>query len=375
MKYLLLIVWMVQCSFLMAQEENQESEVIVLPVGTVYQGDYFACGKSIEISGTVLGDVYLLGEQIVIDGTVDGDVIACGGSLDISGNVTNNVRILAGQVLIHGKVGANVTALAGSLQLLSSAEIDGSVVAIAGNTDIAAHIHCDVTALSSNLRVSSEIDKSLKGYVGYMRITSRSKIRGNVDYRSHVPACIDQGAMIGGQLIHHPSFVHELIKGTWIQKLLVGSKVLALMMNFFYSSVVGIILIKLFPKNVEAALSSLSERPWFALAYGIVLLIALPLVSLILLMTILGIPFAITLIALNIVCLYTAKIYSIFWASNRAFKRFLKPNRFSTLCLGLLIYFCLTIIPVFGTILSLLTMLFGLGAGILAQAKRGLLQK
>lgn len=358
---------------LVSAREELESDVIILCVGAVHEGDYFAWGKSIEISGTVNGDVYLFGEQIVVDGVVNGDVLVCGGSVDISGNVTGNVRALAGQVLLSGNVGSRVTAVSGNIQLPSSGSIGGSIVAVAGNVDLAGKIDAGATLVASNLRISARIKKSVMGYVGHMRIASRAQIDGDVDYQSNTPAWIDQGAVIGGKLVHHPSFVHELIKGTWIQKLLVGSKVAALLMNFFYSLVIGIILLKFFPKNLDEALTSLAQTPWKALGYGVVLLILLPLVSLILLMTILGIPFALTLIAFNIIGLYTAKIYSICFVSNWAFRAFLKPNHIPSLCLGLLVYFCLTAIPIFGVLVAIISMLFGLGAGVIAQARRGIL--
>jgi len=104
-----------------------------------------------------------------------------------------------------------------------------------------------------------------------------------------------------------------------------------------------------------------------------VLLILLPLASLILLMTILGIPFAITLIALNIIGLYTAKIYTICFASNWVFGSFLKRSHIPNFFCGLTLYFILTLIPVFGTLLAVTSMLFGLGAGILAQTRKSLL--
>ena len=92
-------------------------------------------------------------------------------------------------------------------------------------------------------------------------------------------------------------------------------------------------------------------------------------------MTILGIPFAITLIALNIIGLYTAKVYSICFASNWVFGSFLKRNHIPNFLCGLIVYFILTLIPVLGTLLALASMLFGLGAGVLAQAKKGFLNK
>ncbi len=359
--------------FLSAEEKEgvDEEKVVVLPYGTEYKGDYFATGSSVEISGTVNGDVYVFAEQVIIDGIVNGDVLGSGGSIDISGKVTNNCRLIAGQILISGDIGKNVTAIAGNLQLLGSASIGNNLVAIAGNVDLSSKIGYDATVIASNLRVSSQIKHDLQGYVGQMRVTSKAVINGNLDYRAHNPIWIEPGAVIRGTTTHHPSFVHELVEGTWIQGFLVGSKVLAMLMNFIYTFVVAAILIKIFPKNLEAAIHALDEHPFKSFSYGLMLLILLPLASLVLLMTILGVPFALTLIALNIIYFYTAKVYCIFWGSNWIFGKLkMKPNRLPIFFLGSIIYFCLAAIPVFGTILALVAMLFGIGAGALAQSKR-----
>lgn len=357
--------------FASADEVAEQQRVVILPSGSVHNGDYFAFGSSVEISGTVNGDVYALAEQVIVDGTVNGDVLSCGGSVDISGKVLRNCRLIAGQILISGDVGNNVTAVAGNLQMLGSASVGGNLVATAGNVDLAAKIGSDATILASNLRVSSQIKKDLLAYVGQLRLTSRVVIGGDLEYRSNTPIWMESGAVVRGTTTHHPSFVHELVKGTWIHSLLVGSKVLAILMNFIYSFVIGLVLIKIFPKNLEAAIDSLKHQPFKSLSYGIMLLVLLPLAALILLMTILGVPFALTLIAANIIGFYTAKVYTIFWASNWMFGKLgLKTNRLPIFFLGLIVYFGLTAIPIFGFILAFVAMLFGLGAGVLSQAKR-----
>lgn len=359
--------------FLSAQEKEIDAEerVVVLPYGTIYQGDYFAIGSCVEISGTVNGDVYVFAEQVIIDGTVHGDVLGMGGSIDISGKIVGNCRLIAGQILISGTIDKNITAISGNLQCLNTASIGNNMVAVAGNVDLAAKIGFDATIVASNLRVSSQIKQDLQGYVGQMRLTSRATIGRNLDYRANNPIWIEPGAWIGGTVTHHPSFVHELVQGTWIQGFLVGSKVLAMLMNFIYTFVVAAILCKIFPKNLEAAIDSLNDHPIKSLSFGLMLLILLPLVSLILLMTILGVPFALTLIAVNIIYFYTAKVYCIFWGSNWIFRKMhMKPNHLPVFFLGAVLYFCLSLIPVFGTILACTAMLFGVGAGALAQSKR-----
>jgi cytoskeletal protein CcmA (bactofilin family) len=365
------------CSFLYATEEGKpkQEKIIILASSEVHNGDFFAWGRSVEISGVVNGDVYAFAEQVIIDGVVNGDLLACGGSIDISGKVSRNCRLLAGQVLLSGQVGNNLSAVTGNLQLLNSGAVGGNVVSVAGNADLGSYIGSSSTLVASDLRVSSEIHKNLDAYVGQMRITSRASIGGNLDYQSNTAAWIEPGATIGGTVTHRASFVHGLIEGTWFQGFLTGTKVLTILMNFAYTFVIGIILVKIFPRNLEAALTELNTRPFKSLIYGVTLLILLPLVSIILLMTILGVPFALALIALNIMGFYTAKVYTIFWASQWTFRKWgMKMHRMRGFFCGLVVYFILTAIPIFGLVVSVIAMLFGLGAGVLAQrTKHGLI--
>lgn len=350
------------------------SHVIVLPSGTVFEGDYFAFGDSVEISGVVNGDVYVLANQVVIDGIVNGDVLVAAASIEIAGKVAHNVRSIGGQVLVTGQIGNNFSTLAGNVQLLPSSTVGGNLVITAGNVDLSSQGASDGVIVASNLRVSGLLKGFLKAYVGQLRITSKANIIGNVEYRSSASAWIDPSAKIEGTVIYHPSLVHGLVQGTWLQRLLVGSKVVTLLMNFFYTLVVGIILLKVFPKNLEAALHTLQDHPLKCFSYGVMLLVLLPLASLVMLMTILGVPFALTLIAANIIGFYTAKIYTIFWASQWLFHKIkLKIRRFAVLVVGIVCYFVLSEIPFLGTIFSFAAMLLGLGAGVLAQARRRLL--
>lgn len=368
MRLIPLFAWFILLTCVVHAKES-DHHLIVLPAGSVFHGDYFASGDSVEISGTVNGDVYVCAGQVIIDGIVNGDVIGLGGSFDLSGKVTRNCRLFGGQVFISGEIGNNVTVVAGNLQMLSSGIVRGGIVGIAGNIDIAASVGESATVIASNLRVSSHIQKRLQAQAGQIRLTSKAMVGGDVDYRSNAELFIDNGAIIQGKLIHHPSFVHELIKDTWVHRVLIGSKVVAFLMNFLYSFVMGILLIKVFPKNLKLALQVLNEAPWRAFSYGILVLVLLPLAALFLLMTVLGVPFALTLIAANIIGFYTAKIYSVIWASNWIFQKMVKNNQILRFFCGLILYFLLVPIPVLGVILGWSAMLLGIGAGVWGAIK------
>jgi cytoskeletal protein CcmA (bactofilin family) len=346
------------------------AHLATLPFGQTFEGNYFAVSSNVELSGVVHGDAYLMGSQIFVDGQVQGDLLVIGGNVDISGEVTGNVRLVGGQVSITGKVGRNVTLLAGNVLLSPAAKINGTLVCAAGNVDLASAIHGNVSLAASHARISSAIGANLDAYVGEIRFTSKAKVDGNVEYKSDNVAIVDQGAQIKGELTHRASLVHGLLQGKWIHAFLIGSKVAAALMNFLYTFVIGWIILRVFPRRLEGALQALQKTPWKSFAFGLMVLVLLPLMSLILLMTVLGAPFALTLIALNIIGFYTAKIFCIFWASNHLFTRIgLKANRLSTYFLGVVLYFLLTPIPFFGFLLSWVAMIFGMGAGLLAQPK------
>lgn len=350
----------------------QEGSIVVLPAGATHQGDFFATGRSVEISGTVDGDLYVFAGQVIIDGLVTGDVLGSGGSIDISGKVLGNCRLLAGSVLVSGDVEGNVSSIAGSVQFLSSSQLSGNLVAIAGNIDLGGSIDGEATLIASNVRVSSHIHHDLQGYMGKMRLTSKALIDGSVDYRSNTKAWIDPGAVIHGGVIYHPSIVHKIVAGTWIYKILVGSQVLVVLMNFIYTFVTGLVLMRLFSGNMQTTLHFLSTHPWKSLLYGALIVVLLPCVFLLLLITILGVPFALTLMAANVIGFYTAKVYTIVWGANWLFSKIgLQKNRVPTYFYGVVLYFVLTMIPFVGPSLSFIALLFGLGAGIIAQTKSG----
>jgi hypothetical protein len=371
-KKIAVLLLLLLCSSTYAAGEK-ESGMVIFPAGSTHQGDYFAFGKSIEISGTINGDLYVMGSQVYIDGIIKGDVLALAGSIELSGDVSGNVRMLTGQGLISGIVGHNATLVGGNIQLISSGGVGGNVVCAAGNADIASDVGGSVTLAASNFRLSSAVTKNVTSYVGQMRITSRARIGGNVDYSSSSQAYIDPQAKIAGSIDHHPSLFSELLNGKLMQGLLVGSKVAALLMNFIYTLVVGCVLLKLYPKSIDHALHGLRHKPWKALTFGVMLLILLPLASLLLLMTILGAPFALTLLALNVVGFYTAKVVPILWVSNTYCTKIgLKPNKIPAFTCGLLLYFILASIPFLGTVIAFAAMLLGLGAGALTQTSRKL---
>ncbi|HPE84634.1 MAG TPA: polymer-forming cytoskeletal protein, partial [Chlamydiales bacterium] len=277
-------------------------------------------------------------------------------------SVKDNIRLAAGQATISGSVGGNVTALSGTVEVQPSAMIGGSFVGLAGNIDVAGPVHGQVYVGTSNLRLSNGVQGDVTAYVNHLRVTSKAQIEGQLEYWSNTKASIDSGAQIIGPTVHHPSFFYSIAEGKVVKSLRLGTKLLPLVMNFLYTLALGIILMRYFPKSIEQGLKAIKKNLVHTVLTGVVILVLLPLVSLLFLMSVLGAPFAITLIAVNVFAFYTAKIFTIIWAQTLVFSKRFEKHKKLYFALGLIVYFVLTMIPHVGDIIAFAAMLIGLGA-------------
>lgn len=365
----LTLIFLFLCTFLFAEEHGDD--IIVLPSTATVNNDYFANGRTVEISGRVNGDVYVLGGQVFIDGIIDGDLLVAGGSVEVSGTVTKNVRLLAGQALITGNIGQNITAVTATIELSPSSSIGRNVVIVSGNTDLEAKVGKNARLYSSSVRISDGIRGKVIAYVGHLRLTSKVTIGGGLEYWSNKNALVDPNAKVNGGIIHHPPFFYDLFHSKILKGLKIGSKLAALLMNLFYSFIIGLVMLRYFPHRIDRTIETLNKKPAQSLVAGIVLLFLLPITMLALLITILGVPFALALLSLTVVGLYTAKILAILWMSTHLFRKFeFKKHRKLYFSFGLIAYFILTLIPYMGTIFTIAALLFGLGGAALGKIEK-----
>lgn len=344
-----------------------EHSIIILPQGEVHEGDYFAGGNSVEIAGVVTGDVFVYGTQIFIDGNVHGDVIAIGGSVSITGRVEGDVRIVSGQVTIAGDVMGSVTLVTGNGELLPSGKVGNNLVAITANIDMNMPIRNNATVFASNARLAGFVGKNVEAIVGTIHVTSTAAVDGSLNYWSTDQAKISPRAKVRDVVYHQSVEWKEYASGTFLVAVRYITKYLSLLMNFFYSFIMGLIIMRFFPRKVHGALRAITERPVMAFASGAIVLIVIPIAFLALLISVIGAPFALTLMAVNLFGLYTVKVVVILWVMAHFFPQRFQRKKRSFLFLGLIAYFIVTAIPYLGWIVAVVSMLLGLGALIVSK--------
>ena len=342
---------------------EDDDDLMILPRDKVVHGDLKIVGKTVEISGTIEGDLYVMASQVYIDGVVKGDVICCTGLLDISGTVERDVRGVCGQAVFGGDIGRNVSVACASLEMATTGHIMGNLLVFTGSCDILGDIDKNVSVFASFLRFSGTIMGKLSAHVGSLRITSKAKVAGGIEYYSNEMARIDSGAVIEGKMVHNPSFIYTMASNGWIKKLKLGSKIAGSLMNFFFTLIMGLILISYFRPKLDKCAEVIHKRSGHSLITGIVVIIVLPVVALVFLISIVGAPFALGIIALNVIGFYSAKIVTLYYVGVRILKRWRfkeHPRRYFVMLL--IIYSLLSLLPYIGWIMSVLFMLLGIGA-------------
>jgi cytoskeletal protein CcmA (bactofilin family) len=344
------------------QDQRRATGESVLPAGAVVNGDYFAFGSLAEISGTVNGDVYAFAGQVVVDGQVNGDVLAAGGRIRISGTVAQDVRAAGGHISITGPIGRNLTVAAGNVELASSATVRGALVAAGGNVEVLSPVGGNSRIAAGTLVISSRVGGHIDAAVGTLRITSGAEVQGDINYWSDREASISDGARIRGKISRRaPPEKPEV----W-PALLAGWIFLAVI-SFVSTLILGLLSLRFLPGFHRSTVAILRERPWMSLAIGFVAAVVIPVACILLFAAVLTIPIALILTAAYCILLYWARIFTISRIGEAILRRSAGTGGVSAFLVGLIVYYLLALIPVFGWLVVVLVMLFGLGAELTAR--------
>src|SRR5919198_1901226 len=182
------------------------------------------------------GDLVILsGDAVVPKGEVAGDVVIVHGKATVRGTANGSVVVLDGPVLVAGTVRGDVVSLSGPLRLVAGAHVKGDVWAPRGDVQI------------------------------------------------------EVGAAIDGRL-RRGTPLRFLAPSTLITKLSVWAAISA------STLALGLLLLLLGPRAADAVHRTSRERPGTAAGWGLGLFLAVPVVCLLSIGTLVGIPFGVGLL-------------------------------------------------------------------------------
>lgn len=339
---------------------------VVLSAGQEVQGDYFAFGPHVEISGTVHGDVYAAGGEVLVDGIVDGDLIVAGGEVRVSGEVTQDIRMAGGTVTLSGKIHRNATIAGGDVHLTDSSHLKGSAVIAAGNLLLGGSIDGDVRIGAGNVTLSKTIGGDLAVAAPAIRLTSRASVGKNVIYWSDDEPSIDEGATVLGTVTRRP--IPEVFKGEEAKRGFAGMKLVGGIINFTSTLLLGLLLLRIYPVFTSRVALMIQEQPWVVLGVGGALLFGVPVLIVVCMVSVLGIPIGLMLGAMYVVTLYLGRVFVMLWLGQRLLRLVSDSSSATRAFLtGLVTYFILALVPLVGGLITVVTIATGFGAILMTK--------
>ncbi len=341
--------------------EVKVDDSVTLNKEEVAEGNVYASCDNMKIDGTVNGDVVALCKSVVINGTVNGDLITFSQDIIINGEVKGSARVAGTNITINGGVGHNINAFGTEINLTSSSTVGWDVL-VAGvngkfNGTVGGNLHGDIASASIAGKIGKNINLTIEdnnASEGGLLITKDAVVGGELNYTAKKEAKLESLSSIVGKVERQtPKEKNE--------------NLLNIMSGIFYKLsalfLIGLTIVSLKKKVVYDVAKNLEEKSWQAILIGLALLFLTPLTILFFVITVIGIPMAIILLASYLILLILSVIFSAFFIGNTLLKSINKKtvNPFLILLIGLFIFLLLSIIPYIGGGAVLLFIVYGLG--------------
>lgn len=323
--------------------------------------DLYVVGGSITSAGSVEGDLVAGGGSIVISGPVSADVAAGGGNVVVLSDVGDDVRVGGGSVVIQGRVGDDVIAGGGQITI-GGLGIGGDVAAGGGTVRIDAPVAGDVRISGGSVYINAPIGGAVNIEADTLTLGSRAVIAGTLTYKANKELKKEDGAVVRGEVIFEerkPQAVSVAAIAAVFSLFIIG-KFLALLVC---ALVIGL----LFKRYSREAVAKAVERPLLELGRGLVVFAALPVLSVLMLVTLVGIPFGILGLIAFVAALLFAWIVAPIIVGSVVYQYFSKRDRevsWKTILAGVFLYSILGLVPLLGWLAQALLMLLSLGTTV-----------
>ncbi|MBI2024196.1 hypothetical protein HYT00_02325 [Candidatus Giovannonibacteria bacterium] len=331
---------------------NKETEV---RSGETVNNDLYAGGGIVNISGNVTEDLYAGGGNVFVNSNIGSDAVIGGGNITVLGNVGDDLRVGGGSIFIQAAVGDDLIVGGGQVQI-EGPKIGGDLIAGGGVVRVNAPVEGNVQIGGGEVYINSPIKGNVEINADKLILGGRAVINGNLKYRSPNQAVMEQGSVVRGTINYTP---RKAIGRT--AEFSVAAALVRFLMLLFGALVFGL----LFRRYSGEIVRHAHAKPLLEIGRGLIILIVLPIISIILFVTVIGIPLGI----FGLLSFILMMIYSVFMSPvilGSLLKQWIMKDAnysvdWKSILLGVAVIVLLGIIPILGWIIQAGFVLLTLG--------------
>jgi hypothetical protein len=333
-----------------AQEIRHGDNATIASNETV-NGTAYLAGRNINAAGEVNGDLYCAGQNVNISGKVHGDIICAGQTINITATVDGDVRLAGQDVSINSSIANNATIAAQTFTLNSSGKIGQDITGGTDSMVINGTIGRDLVLGGNSASINGTIGRNIKSQIEKLSLGNSAKVGGSIDYTSSNQLVKAPGATIAGPIHHSQPKKHEHKNG-WFG---IGFRVYW----FFAMLLVSLVLVLLFPSIFQKSTKRTMASFGRTLLLGIAAVLFTPIIFVLLMATIVGIPLGIILMLAWILGLILSGPFFAYLIGREVWRN--QRNPIWTMLLGAVIILLVYNIPFIGGLVMLAALFIGMG--------------
>jgi cytoskeletal protein CcmA (bactofilin family) len=323
--------------------------------------NYYAAGDRVDVGVPVEGDVVLAGREVRISKTVWGDVLAAGWRVSFVGETPDDVRMAGWKVDVDGIVNGDLTAAGADVTIGPHAHVNGRAWLTGQTVTVHGTFERQLGIAGAVVRLAGELNQPVTIVAEKLEILPTARVRAPLKYKGPVEADIAPGAIVAGPIAYERISQQEASNArslVGVSSVLFATHVL----------VAGLLLLAVAPRVASAVVGTMRETPGRSLLVGGALLVMIPMLVMVLLISVIGIPLGLSVGAIYFVALFLGVVTTAFYVGEWEARLInvgpmnSRRQRALLLLAGVLTLAVLRSVPVLGSLVVAGGILFGLGA-------------
>lgn len=354
LKYLLLVCLLMMPVWVHAEELTiaTEDSTVTTENDTTVKDNYFY-NNTLDADTKVNHNAFVAGNNTSSLGTVNGLLFAAGNNVTVSG-VDSYAFVAGNSVSIDSEIHNDLFAAGNTVTISKDAKLNRDVYAAGSNVSVNTDVKGNVFIGGNNVTFNNTtIDGNV--YVGATNITFTGtvKINGTLKYNSNA-IITGKDKLTANEMVTYESDKKEEQKST----------ILTTFISILMMYLVAIVVYKLFPVTYDKMNKKITgERLLKNCGFGLLMLIAIPILALLLCVTRIGLSLGLIIIALYGICLYLGLIPISTLIGNVIDEKIgkFKDNFYMDTIIGIVLLEVIGLIPYVGGTLKFIAFLIGLG--------------
>lgn len=342
-----------------AGNNMRSGKISVITSGETIDASAYLAGATVTVAGHVKGDLFCAGQSVDITGTIDGDVFCAGQNISISGPVLGSVHVAGQTVHVSSTVARSLSAFGQNVSLSSNSKINSDATIFANILQLDGKIGRDAVIGGNNVNILGNIGRNVTAATNQLSLLGGVRIGGNLTYTSQNQAQVDSSASVIGATEQKipPAKPQTKPVNPWVAQFWATLYWLLSMLVF------GLILLALAPRTFESANKIMTKKVGSSMLAGLGVLFLAPLVSILLMLTIIGLPLGGVLLAFLFIAIAASSAYSGYAFGAWVVKKMkLKITLAAAiLTLGISLIAILMLIPIISWLVGFIVLIWGLG--------------